>query len=119
MEIRMKWIDGIGYPQMTEPTETEDEVMVSTGKFGRMWMRFMKENDTDRYYHFLRLGQLEEVTKRVDEEANDRLDDIMEAQLKKVVYVNSNSTMERWTKHEQIHRLAEEIVLKEIVLCKR
>lgn len=57
--------DGFFYPNIS--TETEN---VNVGKYGLIWMEYMKENAPDRYRSLLRFGRLKKKASEVNEEAS-------------------------------------------------
>lgn len=112
-------VDGILYPNIGvevkefgkdfEPTTTD------IGKYGHLWISYMKENHPDRYRHHIRMGQLQIKAKEVNEEAYEMLDRIVEKYLAKHKPKDAHSTMEMWKLREQAKQLAEEVVYGEIV----
>lgn len=90
-------VDGILYPNIgMDDIDTKsdmDLVVTSTdiGKYGHLWISYMKENHSDRYRHHIRLDQL--LIKPKD----------------------AHSTMEMWKIREQAKQLAEEVIYGEIV----
>ncbi|MBE5875164.1 MAG: TnpV protein [Lachnospiraceae bacterium] len=94
-----------------------DLVVTSTdiGKYGHLWISYMKENHPDRYRHHIRLDQLLIKAKKVNEEAYEMLDRIVEKYLVKHKPKDAHSTMEMWKIREQAKQLAEEVIYGEIV----
>lgn len=83
---------------------------IEVGKYGVLWISFMKEKHPDRYRHHIRIGRLQSKVAEVNEEAYEMLDSISEKYLKKHKPVNPNSTMEMWKLREQAKQIAEEEV---------
>ena len=114
-------VDGILYPNIgMDDTDTKsdmDLVVTSTdiGKYGHLWISYMKENYPDRYRHHIRMGQLQMKAKEVNEEAYEMLDGIVEKYLAKHKPGDTHSTMEMWKLREQAKQLAEEVIYGEIV----
>jgi len=106
-------IDGIFYPNLV--VKPEKNVMV--GKYGTIWMSYVKENYLMRYVELSSGGELRQKAAEVNEEAMDRMDTMVQAYLKKNKPKNSNSTMELWQLREQARVIAEEFILEDIV-CK-
>lgn len=104
--------DGVFYPNLLAEQEQEH---VEVGKYGLLWISFMKENYPDRYRHHIRMGQLHSRATEVNEEAYEMLDSISEKYLKKHKPVNSNSMMEMWKLREQAKQIAEEEVYETVV----
>lgn len=112
-------VDGILYPNIGMDDKQSDVDLTITiadiGKYGHLWISYMKENDPDRYHHHVRVGQLHIKAKEVNEEAYEMLDRIVEKYLAKHKSKDTHSTMEMWKLREQAKRLAEEIIYGEIV----
>ena len=88
---------------------------VGVGKYGHLWISYMKENHKDRYRHHVRMGQLCSKANEVNEEAYEMLERMMGQYLKKHVPEDSHSTMEMWKIREQAKSIAEEVVYEAIV----
>ena len=112
-------VDGILYPNMEmdvrELTEAVNVENADVGKYGHLWISYMKENHKDRYRCHVRMGQLCSKAKEVNEEAYEMLERVMTAYLKKHVPEDSHSTVEMWKIREQAKRIAEEVVYDAIV----
>lgn len=65
--------DGIFYPVIVAGTEKAD---IDAGKYGRMWIKYIKEEYPMRYKSLVRFGELEERANEVNETAYELLDDI-------------------------------------------
>ena len=102
--------DGLFYPNISMATEN-----VNIGKYGLLWMEYMKENAPDRYRNLLRFGRLKKKASEVNEEAYEMLENIENKYLEKHKPVNPSSTMEMWKLREQARMVAEEEVLADIV----
>ena len=114
-------VDGILYPNISflqerMILETDDEgKCLDIGKYGLIWISFMKEIHPDRYRHHIRMGQLCIKAQEVNEEAYAILDTIMNQYLAKHKPKDSNSTLEMWKIREQAKMHAEEVIYGEIV----
>ena len=51
--------DGIFYPVLVAGTEKAD---IDVGKYGRMWIKYIKEEYPMRYKSLVRFGELEELS---------------------------------------------------------
>ena len=108
--------DGILYPNISSGSEEGLSVPITDiGKYGLIWISYMKENHMERYRHHIRMGQLQNKAKEVNEEAYEMLDRIMSQFLASHKPKDSNSTMEMWKLREQAKQLAEEVIYGEIV----
>lgn len=74
--------DGIFYPCITF---SEDAPIGEVGKYGLMWITYMKENHDYRYRHLVRTGELNATAIEVDEEANAMADTIIEKYLRDIL----------------------------------
>lgn len=103
--------EGLLYP-IFEDVATED---IHVGKYGDLWMEYLKENHPDRYRHLFRFGKLMKKAEEVNEEAYEMLDSIVAKYLKQHSPIDPNSTMEMWQIREQAKMIAEEIIFQDIV----
>ena len=112
-------VDGILYPNIVVDDKRSDmDSVISTtdiGKYGHLWISYMKENHPDRYRHHIRMGQLQMKAKEVNEEAYEMMDGIVEKYLVKHKPKDAHSTIEMWKLREQAKQLAEEVIYGEIV----
>ena len=109
-----KEVDGLLYPELTMPDETED--LTKLGRYGRMAMKYLLENEPARYKTLMRFGKMYEKMSAVEEEANQLYDQLEEQYLMKHKPQNPSSTMEMWKIREQAKMQAEEVVLHQIVM---
>lgn len=108
--IEYKECDGLFYPVLS----VENEVaMPYAGKYGDMWIQYMKENYPERYGNLVRLGRIYEKATEINEEAYELLDGIEERYLKK--HMSSNSFVEMYRLRVQVRMMAEEAVLEQLV----
>ena len=109
-------VDGILYPNISECSDNTLSVTITdVGKYGLIWISYMKENHIDRYSHHIRIGLLQRKAQEVNEEAYAILDTIMNQYLAKHKPKDSNSTLEMWKIREQAKMHAEEVIYGEIV----
>lgn len=115
-EILYEERDGLLYPVVDLP---EGLPLGQVGKYGLLWLNYMKENHKERYRLLWRLGRLNRVACQVDEEAWEMLAEIMEKHLAKHLPEDSSSTMEMWRLREEAKRIGEVVVLRDIVYRSR
>lgn len=112
-------VDGILYPNIgMDDKQSDVDLAIATidiGKYGHLWISYMKENHPDRYRHHIRMGQLQMKAKEVNEEAYEMMDGIVEKYLVKHKPKDAHSTIEMWKLREQAKQLAEEVIYGEIV----
>ncbi len=104
-------VDGVLYPNI----KVSEEVDVWAGKYGLLWIDYMKSNHAERYRYHIRMGTLNSKAFEVNEEAYEMLEGIMNQYLARHKPQNSASTMEMWRLREQAKQMAEEVVLNDIV----
>ncbi len=104
-------VDGVLYPNIVVLEESD----VWVGKYGLLWIDYMKFNYAERYRHHIRMGTLNTKALEVNEEAYEMLEGIVNQYLVKHKPQNSASTMEMWRLREQAKQMAEEVVLNDIV----
>ena len=105
--------DGIFYPVIVAGTEKAD---IDAGKYGRMWIKYIKEEYPMRYKSLVRFGELEERADEVNDTAYELLDDIEAKWLKKHKPKNPNSFTEQLQLRTQTRMMAEEIVIMDVVM---
>lgn len=105
--------DGIFYPVLVAGTEKAD---IDVGKYGRMWIKYIKEEYPMRYKSLVRFGELEERADEVNDTAYELLDDIEAKWLKKHKPKNPNSFTEQLQLRTQTRMMAEEIVIMDVVM---
>lgn len=105
--------NGLLYPVFDEPTIKSENVWV--GKYGHMWMDYMKENYPERYRNLFHRGMLEVKASEINAEAYELVDAISEQYIKIEIPEGCDSTMDMWKLREQARQLAEELVLQEVI----
>lgn len=110
--IEYQEVEDIFYPLLS--VETED-LSQSVGKYGDMWIAYLKEKCPCRYRTLVRLGMLRTKAMAVNEEAYELLEMTEAVWLKNHKPKNSNSFLEQYGLRVKARMLAEEMVLQEIV----
>ena len=80
--MNYKEVDGLLYPELTMPDETED--LTKLGRYGRMAMKYLLENEPARYKTLMRFGKMYEKMSEVEKEANQLYDQLEEQYLMKL-----------------------------------
>ena len=99
--VEYKEVDGILYPLLS--VDEAEYNFTDIGKYGRMWLRYMEENEPSEYRHMARTGQLRKQAEAVNEGAYQRLDDIEAAWLKKHMTGKKKTFMERTKIAESVY----------------
>ena len=102
--------DGIFYPLISA-----EEEQIDVGKYGYLWMEYMKLEYPQRYLSLKRSCRLREKAAEINEEAYKLLDNITDRYLQSLNPKNPTSAMEMWRIREQAKMIAEEMILAEIV----
>lgn len=102
--------DGIFYPLISA-----EEEQIDVGKYGYLWMEYMKLEYPQRYLSLKRYSRLREKAAEINEEAYKLLNNITGRYLQSHNPKNPTSTMEMWRIREQAKMMAEEMILAEIV----
>lgn len=102
--------DGIFYPLISA-----EEEQIDVGKYGYLWMEYMKLEYPQRYLGLKRYSRLREKAAEINEEAYKLLDNITDLYLQSHNPQNPTSMMEMWRIREQAKMIAEEIIFAEIV----
>ena len=108
--------NGMLYPDIQIAPETE---RMEAGPYGQAWKTYMVEANPERVSELLMKGQLLSEMAKVDEEAENRKEELIQAMLKKNPMPQTEDTMERAAHMEMLTREADEIVLAEIVYQQR
>lgn len=104
-------VDGVLYPNIV----VSEEANAWVGKYGLLWIDYMKFNYAEGYRHHIRMRTLNSKAFEVNEEAYEMLERIANRYLAKHKPQNSASTMEMWRLREQAKQMAEEVVFRDIV----
>ena len=98
---------------------TEDGREQPLGKYGRMAMDYLHNTNPQRFSLLKMTGELMDMMYRVDEEAFDKVEAIIQKLLKKDPPPQTDDILEK-TRHFNVKRcIAEELVNSEMVLIPR
>lgn len=114
LDVQYEERDGLLYPLITVNIKEED---VNVGKYGRMWMQYLKSEYLQRYRSLLRFGELKYKAAEVNEVAYELLDDIESEWLQNHKPKNRNSFVEMYQLRTEARLIAEEVVLHDVVNC--
>ncbi|MGN1318547.1 MAG: TnpV protein [Lachnospirales bacterium] len=109
--------EGILYPKIKFSKEEKYEGK-QLGKYGRMAQKYLKENYKFKYNELLMSGELLPMLHKIEQQANDYLDELTKEFLEKEPIKNPNNFWETAQHKLQIKRQAEEIILNEIIYKK-
>lgn len=87
------------------------------GRYGLLWMKYIRSEYPKRYTSLLRFGELKSKAAEVNEVAYDLLDDIEREWLNKHKPKNRNSFQEIYQLRTEARTIAEEVVMHDVVHC--
>ena len=111
--IAYKEYDGLLYPVLSASEEAVKPIHI--GKYGRMWIEFMKTEHPDRYRNLVRFGRLWDKATEIDEEAYELLEAIESKWLSSHKPKNRQSFWEMYQLRTQVRLMAEETVLHQVI----
>ena len=111
--IEYKEYDGLLYPVLSVSEEAVKPTHI--GKYGRMWIEFMKMEHPDRYRNLVRFGRLWDKATEIDEEAYELLEAIESKWLSSHKPKNRESFWEMYQLRTQARLMAEETVLHQMI----
>ena len=99
------------FPNLT----VQDEPM-SIGKYGMLRRTYLRENKKNWYQSMLMSGRLNQHLAQIDEQAENRMEELIESLNEKYPAPNKETEQMAWVAHQNnLTAMAEEIVLKELV----
>lgn len=115
-KLGVKYIekDGIYYPLITLCGEEKN---TDVGKYGHMWIDYIRTEYPQRYKSLVRFGELHDKATEVNEVAYELLEDIEKEWLSEHKPKQTNSFMEMYRLRTQARMIAEEVVLHDVVHC--
>lgn len=113
LQVQYEERDGIFYPLLTVKSEEK----VNVGKYGLLWIEYIKQEYPKRYRSLVRFGELRYKAAEVNEVAYELLDDIEGEWLRSHKPKNKNSFTEMYKLRTQARMIAEEVVLHDVVNC--
>ena len=115
-KLGVKYIekDGIFYPLITLDGEEKN---ADVGKYGHMWIDYIRTVYSQRYKSLVRFGELHDKAAEVNEVAYELLEDIEKEWLGEHKPKQANSFVEMYRLRTQARIIAEEVVLHDVVNC--
>lgn len=115
-KLGVKYIekDGIFYPLITLGGEDKN---TDVGKYGHMWIDYIRTEYPQRYKSLVRFGELCGKAAEVNEVVYELLEDIEKEWLREHKPKQANSFMEMYQLRTQARMIAEEVVLHDVVHC--
>ena len=112
--IEYKEYDGLLYPVLSVSEEAVKQIHI--GKYGRMWIEYMKTEHPGRYRNLVRFGRLCDKAAEIDEEAYELLETIESKWLSSHKPKNRQSFWEIYQLRTHARLMAEEAVLHQVIL---
>lgn len=113
MGVEFEEKDGLFYPLMDGDMFGVCVKTKDIGKYGHLWINFMKEAYPERYRSLMRFGLLEEKAVAVNEEAYELLCGMEEKLLVDSEVDTDISFAKKYALRLQVRMLVEEIVMRE------
>ncbi|QQZ61130.1 TnpV protein [Paenibacillus sonchi] len=110
--------DGLLYPliQISSQAEADQQPL---GKYGRMSLNYLRNHHPHRLMSLKMQGNLMKKMHQIDQEANERMQQLTDQLLRLQPIPQTEDTLERTRHLNQIKSTAEELVLNEIILRPR
>ena len=122
-KLGVKYIekDGIFYPLITLGGEKKN---IDVGKYGHMWIDYIRTEYPQRYRSLVRFGELHDKAAEVNDVAYELREDIEKEWLRRPPCrrrlpwpKQANSFVEMYRLRTQARMIAEEVVLHDVVNC--
>lgn len=110
--VRYEERDGIFYPLISVEMKN-----VNVGKYGHLWIEYIKAEYPQRYRSLVRFCELREKAAEVNEVAYELLEDVENEWLRTHKPRNRNSFAEIYKLRMQARLMAEEVVMHDVVNC--
>ncbi len=116
-KMGMEFVERVGrfYPLVDGGVSEESVKTKDIGKYGHLWISFMKEAYPERYRSLVRFGLLEEKAVAVNEEAYEMLYVMEVKSLSNPETDKEHSVAEKYAMRIQVRMLVEEIMMREVV----
>ena len=111
LNVKYEEKDGFLCPLIKQELKQECDV----GKYGLLWMKYIRSEYPKRYTSLLRFGELKSKASEVNEVAYDLLDDIEREWMKNHKPKNRNSFKEIYQLRTEARVIAEEVVMHDVV----
>ena len=98
---------------------TEDEEQQPLGRFGRMAMEHLHSSNPQRFSLLKMQGELMSLMYKVEAEAWEQMEKITQKLLEQNPTPETEDILEKTRHHNQYKLIAEEIVIREVVLAAR
>ncbi|MBQ9989811.1 MAG: TnpV protein [Lachnospiraceae bacterium] len=106
--------DGMLYPNLLLSKNLEYD-RIPVGIFGRSWKEYMKEKHPMRLSELIALGKINEMITKVDQEAEEKKEALIQKLLEVQPLPQTEDTLKRAGHMEMLTRQAEEIIFQEVV----
>ena len=106
--------DGMLYPNLLLSKNPEYD-RIPVGIFGRSWKEYMKEKHPIRLSELIALGKINEMITKVDQEAEEKKEALIQKLLEVQPLPQTEDTLKRVGHMEMLTRQAEEIIFQEVV----
>jgi hypothetical protein len=112
MNITYEEKDGLYYPVFTTEQQNQGYDISQAGKYGRMWLQTLFDNDRREYYRRWMAGTLVEDAVEMNEDAYNLIDRLTEQALAKCSREQKHSTLYMLQVRESAKQRAEEMMIE-------
>ena len=96
---------------------TKQDYIIQSGKYGHMWIDYIRTEYPQRYRSLVRFGELHDKAAEVNDVAYELREDIEKEWLSEHKSKQANSFVEMYRLRTQARMIAEEVVLHDVVNC--
>jgi hypothetical protein len=112
MNITYEEKDGLYYPVFGTEQQNQGYAISQAGKYGRMWIQTLFDNDRREYYRRWMAGTLVEDAVEMNEDAYNLIDRLTEQALAKCSREQKHSTLYMLQVRESAKQRAEEMMIE-------
>jgi hypothetical protein len=112
MNITYEEKDGLYYPVLATEQQNQGYDISQAGKYGRMWLQTLFDNDRREYYRRWMAGTLVEDAVEMNEDAYNLIDRLTEQALAKCSREQKHSTLYMLQVRESAKQRAEEMMIE-------
>ena len=106
--------DGMLYPNLNISKEKQYD-QIPTGKYGKIWKEFMMECHPERMTELILRGEINRMITKVDEEAEERKEQLIQKLLENQPMPVNGTMMNRAAHMNLLMMTAEEVIIREVV----
>ncbi|MDU0930981.1 MULTISPECIES: TnpV protein [Hungatella] len=106
--------DGMLYPNLSISREKQYD-QIPAGKYGKIWKEFMMDHHPERVTDLIMRGEINRMITKVDEEAEERKEQLIQKLLENQPMPVKGDMMNRAAHMNLLMMTAEEVIIREVV----